>query len=259
MITIRSIALIIIVASFWTALSPVKAQSADNFSKQDSLYATCITSIYEKMDDQYDQEPVTNVPPGGIVKVENRVERSVLDQYRVSYKSHEGYTTTSCFKLVDDENINDLLKYNSYIDSLRKEGLSVILDVAEGDEPNSAGGVDYEVEIFNNSRSRTIKYVNFEATPYNPVGDKVTGRIKEQSTTTMEGVGPIEPSGHAYFNFDNVWYNSTISCVELKRMVVEYVDGSQFIYVNDLSKIKSYGSNGGNTDEKSLYINGDCH
>jgi hypothetical protein len=210
------------------------------------------------MDNQYDQEPITHIPPGGVVKVEKRIEKSALDQYRVAYKEYEGYTTASCFKMVTEENIDDIERYNSYVDSLRKEGLSVIVDVAEGDEPNSSGGVDYEVEVFNNSRERTIKYVTFEAVPYNPVGDKVRGTIKERSSASMEGVGPIEPSGHAYFNFDNVWYNSTISCVELKKMIVEYVNGSQFVYLNDLSKIKSYGSSDVESDEKSLYLSGDC-
>jgi len=241
-----------------SGFSAASAQSGEHFSEKDSLYATCITSLYEEMENQYEQEPITHVPTGGIVSIENHIEKSALDQYKVSYKKYEGYTTGSCFERVSEDNIYDLKQYNSYIDSLRKEGLSVIIDVAEGGEPNSSGGVDYEVEIFNNSREKTIKYVTFEATPYNPVGDKVWGRIEEKSRYTMEGVGPIEPFGHAYFNFDNVWYNSTISCVEMNKMVVEYVDGTSFIYINDLPKIRSYGSKEANSDEKSIYINGDC-
>lgn len=234
------------------------AQSSENITEQDSLYATCITSLYEKMDHQFNQEPVVNVPPGGIVSVKKYIEKPTLDKYEVSYKKYEGYTTETCFEVVSEEEIGDISRYNNYVDSLRKEGLSVILDVAEGSEPNSSGGVDYEIEIYNNSREKTIKYINIEATPYNAVGDKVWGSIKEKSKSTMEGVGPVEPFGHAYFNFENVWYNSTISCVEMNKMTVEYVDGSRFIYVNDLSKIRSYKWEDEKSDEKSIYINGEC-
>jgi len=99
---------------------------------------------------------------------------------------------------------------------------------------------------------KRIKYITFTLRPFNTVGDAVRGRTKGESTTEVRGVGPIEPGENASYMFKNVWYNGTIDCIEIRKVEVEYFDGSSFTYVNDLKNVLMY------PDRKNINLRGVC-
>ena len=103
-------------------------------------------------------------------------------------------------------------------------------------EPNSAGGVDVEIEFFNSSE-KTINYISFWLTPYNKVGDVVTDRLRRGSTRGIRFTGPIESGkSNTYIEFakipesnnvwKNIWYNNSIHCATIHKIKVEYNDGT---------------------------------
>jgi len=103
--------------------------------------------------------------------------------------------------------------------------------------PNSAGGVNFNVEFLNTS-DRTIKYITFWATPYNRVDDRMVDRISKQSTKRADYTGPIEPLGTNAIKttfgsaktrkiWTNVWYNHDIVCATIDKVVIEYMDGEK--------------------------------
>ena len=51
-------------------------------------------------------------------------------------------------------------------------------------KPNSAGGVDVRIQFWNNSQ-QTIKYVYFDVTPYNRVGDKTRSEVGGKSLLSL--------------------------------------------------------------------------
>ena len=118
-----------------------------------------------------------------------------------------------------------------------------------GFSTNSADGVSIQFALKNLGK-RVYKYVTFEIAPFNSVGDPVYGDLSGKNYFSMTGVGPIEPGKEAYYDFDNVFYDGTATCIELRKVTVEYMKGGRFTYINDLKKIMS--------QEAGLVLRGQC-
>jgi hypothetical protein len=134
-------------------------------------------------------------------------------------------------------------------EELRNQGYGLSLDKV-GLETDMMDGVKPRIHVRNVSRDKTIKYIYFTLQPYNPVGDPVVGEMRGYSEKTVRGVGPVQPGEDEAFQFEPVWYGSTISCVEVHRIRVEHTDGSSFTYVNDLADIESGAS--------TINLRGEC-
>lgn len=91
--------------------------------------------------------------------------------------------------------------------------------------PNSAGGVDLIAKIVNLG-TKTIKYVTFTGYPLNAVDDKCYCGIRRYSTASPIGVGPIDPNKEVSYQFENLWYNGTISKYVPVSIKIEYMDGT---------------------------------
>jgi hypothetical protein len=52
------------------------------------------------------------------------------------------------------------------------------------------------------------------------------------------------------YTFDNVWYTPVAVCIEVRKIVVCYMDGSSFTDVNDLREIDVYA--------QGFHFRGDC-
>ena len=90
---------------------------------------------------------------------------------------------------------------------------------------DSANGIEVFISFFNNS-GKTLKYVDFEVTPYNRVDDIARSTIDGASTKTIQVVDYIEPSKKYEAHFPPVWYNSTISYIKINSIKVTFRDGS---------------------------------
>jgi hypothetical protein len=102
-----------------------------------------------------------------------------------------------------------------------------VLDGFSGlaDKPNSASGVGFFIR-FTNADSRTIKYVVFSATPFNAVGDSVGSSIGGKQLLRVRLTGPIEPGALKESGWKPLWYNGSITSVEISAAEIEYIDGS---------------------------------
>ncbi len=104
-------------------------------------------------------------------------------------------------------------------------------------KPDSAGGVDLHIS-FANTSDKTIKYVYFNVTPYNAVGDAVKCEIRDYYNFTGYLTGPFEPGYEGYSRYGNTtssknswgeaWYNYSIKSIELNSIRIEYTDGTTF-------------------------------
>ena len=100
------------------------------------------------------------------------------------------------------------------------------------DTPNSAGGVDFSVGIYQSENEEPIKYVRFTVTPFNAVGDSVRGRIGGKDEQGLRMTGPIEPTGEeSWSRWKNVFYNNTIVCAELVALEIEYLSDSSSVRI----------------------------
>lgn len=113
-------------------------------------------------------------------------------------------------------------------------------------KPNSAGGVDMNV-AFSNTSNKTIKYIHFNVTPYNGVGDSVKCDIRDYYSFTGYVTGPLEPGYRGYsrvgkrtsavHTWGEAWYNYDIKTLELNSVKIEYMDGSTYSLRGDELKL----------------------
>lgn len=94
------------------------------------------------------------------------------------------------------------------------------------EEVNSVGGVDPYFEVYNPTKD-TIKYVAIRMTPFNAVGDPVASRIGRQVVAGLRYTGQLAPGEIGRASFEPVWYNSTIRCVRVNSVSVEFMNGKR--------------------------------
>jgi hypothetical protein len=111
------------------------------------------------------------------------------------------------------------------IEKAQKEDSPIAITHISPSVPNSAGGVDAYIRFVNISE-HIIKYVVIEAAPYNRVGDLAPSEIGGATRTRLRSTGPYErDEGNAGSYWQNVWYNHSISCIEVKRIDIEFMNG----------------------------------
>lgn len=137
----------------------------------------------------------------------------------------------SISKQIDKNNVKDFLK----IYGIRVSGR------------DSVGGIDVDIG-WENTSSKTIKYIHFFIEPYNAVGDKVRCEIWNQSLAHLSSTGPHETGYNSYFivdyldngspvwwgmSWENVWYNSDIRNLKIIEVRIEYMDGTELTIDKD--------------------------
>ena len=124
------------------------------------------------------------------------------------------------------------------IQDLKADGKKLYINGVGVDEVNSADGVDISLEWAYFDESKDIKYIYFTFVPYNNVGDQQSCRIRDYSRFRGLATGPIsaENNFHTY-SWETAWYNSTITCIKIIKVEIQYMDGSSYTYIKELSKI----------------------
>lgn len=159
--------------------------------------------------------------------------------YRIEFDDVEGW--------VYDESVTDP-ELNRLMKEARSRGYTILI-VSQQFEKSELGTIDTGLGIFNISDERTIKYMTATWQLYNPVGDPVESGL-ESSTAETRFVGPVEPGTSGFSTFEDVWSSEVGSCVVLKKLVVEHIDGGTFTYIDDLQDIVTPGS--------EVRLEGDC-
>lgn len=123
------------------------------------------------------------------------------------------------------------------IDQARQHDVPVVVSTSFPGLPNSAGGVNANIS-FVNASNRTLKYVHFSVTPYNRVGDIAPSEIGRRATTLLRATGPYEPGkGNVTLfgpsNWENVWYNHSIRCMQIDKIEVTYMDDQPEVVEGD--------------------------
>ena len=130
------------------------------------------------------------------------------------------------------------------IQQAKSEGKKIYIKGIGVDDINSAGGVDFFIDWGYFDYSKDIKYISFTVVAYNNVADIQKCSIGGHSRFTGKATGPISASDEfnpsnsgVPFKWGTAWYNNSITCIKLTKVVVNYMDGSSYTYVNELPKI----------------------
>ena len=124
-----------------------------------------------------------------------------------------GYSCSRCgISLVtkkDVPNIIDITSLRYYIDSL--------------------GGMDQYITFKNKSSSKTIKYVYFDVSFYNTVGDITKNEIGGDSNVVLQYTGPLKPGrSSGKITWETCFYCKDFGGkMKFNSIKIEYTDGSK--------------------------------
>ena len=90
---------------------------------------------------------------------------------------------------------------------------------------NSVGGVSAS-HLFYNASGKEMKYITFTYVPYNSVKDMVTCTVSKKSKASGRLTGPVAPGYFDVIEWDNLWYNPTVSRILIDEVYIEYMDGT---------------------------------
>lgn len=124
----------------------------------------------------------------------------------------------------------------------RKVNAPVLMTSLWTNKPNSAGGVTVRSFYYVLASSENpIKYIDLEVVPYNAVNDVVSSFIDGKAKTNLRITGPlVEKEGEQKpAIWDNVWYNNSVSCVQLNSITFEFMNGDKKTYDNNFDDIMS--------------------
>jgi hypothetical protein len=121
---------------------------------------------------------------------------------------------------------------------MKKAGKNILINGAYVTNINSANGVNFQVECLYVDKTKKIKYLYITVEPYNNVGDIQSCKVNNQIYFTGKVTGPIESEDNIkFYEWENAWYNQTITCIKIIKVQIEYLDGSSYTYINELPKI----------------------
>lgn len=101
--------------------------------------------------------------------------------------------------------------------------------------PGKAGDVSVTCRMFN-AGTKTIKYITFFLVPYNQVGDVVACTASGVTEVSVKVTGPLEPEEDGKVEWEDLWFNETITEVKLKEVLIQYMDNSEETIPGDAIK-----------------------
>lgn len=90
---------------------------------------------------------------------------------------------------------------------------------------NSAGGIELTFRAKNKSR-KEIKYVRFDITMKNAVGDSLTDDISGDYSIPVEIIGPVKAGKEVYLNSELIGYCDNCARVDVNDVTIIYTDGT---------------------------------
>jgi hypothetical protein len=144
-----------------------------------------------------------------------------------------------------------LAEIQKEIDTSRAAGKPLIIN-RRNCITDSAGGNKVSIN-FTNSSGKPIKYIDFEVSFLNPVGDRATCSITGKSMANLKVIGPFEDgkSEQAYWE-PSIYYNAWCY-IEIRSIKIDYMDGtSKILQKSEVDRLGGLTGIGENTDWNSF-------
>lgn len=90
---------------------------------------------------------------------------------------------------------------------------------------DSAGGIELCFEAKNTS-GKEIKYVRFDISMKNAVGDRLTDDIRGEYTIPVEIIGPVKPQRDVDMYYENIGYCDNCARIDVDDITIIYTDGT---------------------------------
>ncbi len=87
-------------------------------------------------------------------------------------------------------------------------------------------GVDISHKYYN-AGEKEIKYITFSYLAYNAVNDIVGNNVNGKTEVSVRLTGPISPKKTDKVEWENVWFNPTVSTVVISKIHIQYMDDTE--------------------------------
>lgn len=153
----------------------------------------------------------------------NKKENSSNDSIsRAKYEFEKDSTfKADSIKLIQDS----ILKAAAEIDRIKDIKSTIRVTSCYLSAPNSASGCDASFYYVNKS-SKTIKYVVWEGSFKNAVGDYVTCEVRRDSSYRGKDTGPVKSGRSGGGSWECVIYNWSAKTLVINSIDIDYMDGS---------------------------------
>lgn len=111
----------------------------------------------------------------------------------------------------------------------------LVISAGPVDSSEYTKGTDFHITLKNTSKVK-IKYIYFNLTGLNAVGDPVYDRARSRTDISLRAIGPISPGDTETFKFDYVWFSDLVQYSRLNSIRVEFFDGKT-VLVNNTERI----------------------
>ena len=120
----------------------------------------------------------------------------------------------------------NIIHYNEFKDKICKVAPNGFIQ-EWGWELNSVQGIEPRFTYFNSTK-KTIKYVDFYFSVYNPVGDKCYLKYDHSYIGHVRGVGPVEPFDSGTWDWENATHYTSGDASEMRivKLIITYMNGT---------------------------------
>jgi hypothetical protein len=206
------------------SLSNKEFEVLNNFDKYKNVFITTIngkmtnahvrkdSGIFYVVINEFD----TSLLPSLLVDAQNKAEQKKKLSKEESEKKDLQFSIDSAAR---GEKL-----YKEKVEKLIDKSIPIFIS-AYSIKMDSANGIDISID-FENISDKTIKYVDFEVTPYNRVDDIAYSEIDHSSKKTIQFVDYVEPFFRKNSSWRGVWYNPTISYIKINSVKVTFKDNT---------------------------------
>lgn len=99
-------------------------------------------------------------------------------------------------------------------------------------KPSDDGEIGCKHDIYNAS-GRVIKCVKITYEGYDSLENVVTCNVTGEAQIETEFTGPIQPAEKFELKWGCLWYNDDVISVDIKKIVVDFADGTTETFVDD--------------------------
>jgi hypothetical protein len=159
--------------------------------------------------------------------LKEKQQKTIDSIEKASYDSINKLKVDSTNKLDSIKKVYaEIYRTNTIKNSINAIKNSIRITSFYSSEPNSAGGCDVHLTFINKS-NKIIKYVDWEGSFKNAVGDLVTSEIGNKSIFEGRFTGPVKPEHNSHNGYWScIIYNFSAKRVIMNNLNIEYMDGS---------------------------------
>lgn len=159
-------------------------------------------------------------------KLKEKVKNDSITQANLELKKRYAFTADSIKHITDSikHKTDSIAQVTAKLEHIKTIKSTIRVTSCYLSSPNSASGCDANFYYINKS-GKTIKYLVFDASFKNNVGDLVTCDIRNEASFLCRDTGPVKDGRSSGGTWECVIYNWSAKKIAINSIEIEYLEG----------------------------------